>query len=356
MTRAFLLFLLLVLLPGAASCADTLRVGVTHLPPYTYQDDAGKWSGMGVELWRQVAEREMVVYRLQKVSTQDDLIDGLQSGRLDVTLGSHISATDEGRVDFLQAYHRSALGLALPPVNSMWTVVKGLFTLQFLYIVAGLSVLLLVVGSAIYFLERKANGEQFGGERSIWQGIGAGFWWAGVTMTTIGYGDKAPTSLPGRAVAMLWMLMALAVTSSLTAAIINATDASSVITFPRDLKEKQVGVITDAPAAQYLASRGQQYETYATPYEGLLALERGNIDVFVHDATSLRHAAQRLEGIGAYVQATDARPEAYAFAVAENSDLYESLNGAVIDLTTTSGWRNIVASYDDGERSSSESN
>lgn len=356
MTRACSLMVLLVTLSAASYAGDTLRVGVTHLPPYTYQDDAGRWSGMGLELWRQVAEKETLLYRLVEVKRQEDLIEGLEAGALDVTLGSHISAADEARVDFLQAYHRSALGLALPPANSLWTVVTGLFTLQFLYIVAGLSVLLLIVGSAIYFLEREANGEQFGGERSIWQGIGAGFWWAGVTMTTIGYGDKAPTSLPGRAVAMLWMLVALAVTSSLTAAIINATDASSVVTFPRDLQEKTVGVIQDAPAAQYLSSRGQDFQTYATPYDGLLALERGEIEVFVHDATALRHAARRFAGIGAYVQGTDARPEAYAFAVSEDSNWYEPLNGAVIDLTTTSGWRNIVASYDDGERSSSEAN
>lgn len=355
MARSVFLIAGLILLSLAARCADTLRVGVTHLPPYTYQDDAGHWSGLGVELWRQVAEQDMLVYRLVKVARQEDLIDALENGELDVTLGSHISAADEARVDFLQAYHRSSLGLALPPANSLWTVIKGLFTLQFLYIVAGLSVLLLIVGSTIYLLERKSNGEQFGGERSIWQGIGAGFWWAGVTMTTIGYGDKAPTSLPGRAVAMLWMLMALAVTSSLTAAIINATDATQLVAFPRDLRDQRVGVVQDAPAAQYLSSRDQDFVTFDTPRDGLLALERGDIDVFVHDATSLRHAARRFTGIGAYVQATDARPEAYAFAVPQDGELYEPLNAAVIDLTTTTGWRNIVSTYDDGERSSSES-
>ncbi|WP_367182700.1 ion channel [uncultured Christiangramia sp.] len=32
--------------------------------------------------------------------------------------------------------------------------------------------------------------------------IGSGFWWAGVTMITIVYGDKAPVTFWGRAIAL----------------------------------------------------------------------------------------------------------------------------------------------------------
>ena len=349
------ILLLLLFTTQGLIARDTLLVGVTHLPPYSFQDTDERWNGMAVELWRQVAEERQLLYRLVPVATEDSLIARLQAGGIDLALANQISGAGEQRVDFLQAYHRSSLGLALPPSNSLLSVITGLFTLQFLWIVVGLSVLLLLVGSAIYLLERKANGEQFGGERTWWQGIGAGFWWAGVTMTTIGYGDKAPTSLPGRALAMLWMLVALAVTSSLTAAIINATDASNVVEFPRDLKDKEVGVIEDSPAAAYLGSRGQTFVTFVTPQEGLVALDRGEIDVFVHDATALRHQAQRFPGLGAYIQQTDARPEAYAFAMPEGNPQYEPINQSVIDITTTSAWRSVVASYDDGSRSAAGS-
>ncbi|WP_116105270.1 transporter substrate-binding domain-containing protein [Lewinella sp. IMCC34191] len=349
------LLFLLIFFSTVLSAQDTLRVGVAHFPPYTFDDGNGHWNGMAMDLWRQVAGEEMLVYRLVPYEKSDSLLAALAREEIDVLLATPISSEAEQSVDFLQTYHRSSLGLALPPSNSLWAIVKGLFTLQFLYIVIGLSVLLLIIGSLVYLLERKSNGDQFGGERTVWQGIGAGFWWAGVTMTTIGYGDKAPASLPGRVIAMLWMLMALAVTSSLTAAIISAADASSVVEFPRDLQQKSVGVVQDAPAAVYLRSRGQEVNTYESAKEGLLALDRDEIEVFVHDATALHHLSRVYPNLRAYIQPTDARPEAYAFAVRDDSQLYEPLNQAVIEFTTTSDWQSVVSSYDDGSRSASGS-
>ena len=348
--------LICLLLCAVLPAQDTLRVGVTPMPPYTFSDADGHWNGMALDLWRQVAGEEMLIYRIVDYPKEDSLLAALERGDIDVVLATPINGEDELKVDYLQAYHRSSLGLALPPTNSLLSVVTGLFTLQFFWIVVSLSVLLLIVGSAIYFLERNNNGDQFGGERTFWQGIGAGFWWAGVTMTTIGYGDKAPTSLPGRALAMLWMLVALAVTSSLTAAIISATDSSQVVEFPRELRDKQVGVVTDSPAGTFLTSRGQQFTTYDTPHQGLLGLEKGEIEVFVHDASALHHQSAKYPNLRAHIQETDAQPEAYAFAVRERSPLYEPLSRAVIDITTTSAWRDTEASYADGSRSADGSN
>ena len=57
--------------------------------------------------------------------------------------------------------------------------------------------------------------------------IGAGLWWAVQTVTTVGYGDKVPTSTEGRFVAAIVMVTGLGflsvVTASISALFVEAT-------------------------------------------------------------------------------------------------------------------------------------
>lgn len=340
------LFVYFLFLAALLPAQDVLRVGLADRPPYCMQDADGNWYGMAVQLWRHVAEARQLRYHFTVAPESDSLLQWLAEDSLDVVLYAPLNPAEEGRIDYLQAYHRTSLGLALRKENGLKQTIRGLFSLQFLYIVVGLSVLLLVVGVIVYLLERNGNEDHFGGDRSVWQGIGSGFWWAGVTMTTIGYGDKAPRTLAGRAVAMLWMLVALAVTSSLTAAIIAATNRPQTVQFPRDLRSMRVGVVAEGPAANYFATLGQEVRTYPDTRNGLEALSGTEVDAFVDDVTALRYLIDEYRSLSATIETTDAEIEALAFAVQQDSPLREPLDQTVIQITLTEMWREIMTAYD----------
>ena len=329
-----------------------LLVAVRSAPPYSMQDEAGNWHGMAIDLWREVAEANRWTYSYVNFQTEDEVTAALLGGGIDVITLASLTDTSAQRLGHSYPYHMTSLGVALPKASGLWSTIKGIFSLQFLYIVAGLCVLLLVVGVAVYLVEKSSNEDQFGGERSTWEGIGSGFWWAGVTMTTIGYGDKAPRTFFGRTIAMLWMLVALAVTSSLTAAIITATEARKAIQFPQDLSKLETGVAEDSPAAKYLRELGQSTTSFRTALEGLKAREENTIEAFVDDVTTLRYLTDEHRQLGANVQETSAKPIYYTFAVRPDSPLIESLDRALLRTVLTERWREIVKQYG-GQRSSS---
>ena len=54
----------------------------------------------------------------------------------------------------------------------------------------------------------------------------AGIWFSAVTVTTVGYGDKAPISPIGRIVTLVWMFMGIAMCSVFTGFMSTALETS----------------------------------------------------------------------------------------------------------------------------------
>ena len=71
------------------------------------------------------------------------------------------------------------------------------------------TLLILVGGGCLSILE----------PRTVRGGYGDGIWWAIVTASTVGYGDIAPSTVPGRIIAVLLMLVGIGLMSTLAASI-----------------------------------------------------------------------------------------------------------------------------------------
>ena len=95
--------------------------------------------------------------------------------------------------------------------------------------------------------EGRRNRDMFGA--GAIKGIGHGIWWAAVTMTTVGYGDKAPQTLGGRIVAIIWMFASIILISSFTASIttsLTISELSGKVRGSRDLPTVRVGSVAQS--------------------------------------------------------------------------------------------------------------
>ncbi len=322
------------------------KVGVFESPPFMIKSQQGQWDGISVDLWRFVADELNIMYEL--VETQPgQVIAQIENGALDMALALNANGEDAKRVSFSQVYYIAYMGVVSDTMQSLMSIFQGIFTQRFFRIVLFISILLLVVGTLIWLIERKANEDNFGGERNFWHGIGAGFWWAGVTMTTIGYGDKAPITFGGRAVALVWMLVAMAVTSSLTAAVVSAVGMgkSGYLQIPNDLKDKKVGSVVQSPAADYLQQHQVDFKTYEEPRQAMEALKQKEIEAFVFNLASLKYLSKEYAQFRSKVQPTQLNPRFFAFAMRQDFPLQKALDRALLKKVNDDSWPALLQRY-----------
>ncbi len=325
-----------------------LRVGIKEAVPFAMRQADGSWTGISAELWQDLANG--LDYRYEFVELPlDELFTRLESGELDLAIAAlTVTHEREKRVDFSHAYFNTGLGIAvLPGPGRGWaTVVQRLFTTVFFEIVIGILAVLLVTGALVYVFERRKNPEHFG--NGPVKGISNGIWWAAVTMTTVGYGDRVPKTIGGRLMAIIWMFSAILIISGLTASVTSTLTLArleSNVSGPRDLHRVRVATIRDSTSADYLVRQGIAFKETDTPLDCLNLLRAGQVDAVVYDAPILRYLClSRFRGDLKVLEATFEKQD-YAIALRGGSPLREPLNRALLEAVTSPKWDVILQRY-----------
>jgi len=333
---------------GQTQAGRALIVGTKEVPPFAMKNSEGTWTGVSIDLWRQIATELNLPFEFQERDLQG-LLGGVADGSLDLAVAAlSITAEREEICDFSHPYYVTGLGIAIAlKQRTPWLVVlRKLFSLHYLKIVIGLCVLLLALGTLIWWFEHKRNPEQFGGGTTA--GIGSGFWWSAVTMTTVGYGDKAPITLWGRVVAITWMLLAIIIVSVFTATITSTLTVAHLdvaVKGPQDLPRVRVGAIADTTSEVYLRDHQISHTSFKTALEGLGAIDAGAIEALVYDVPILRYLIQNEFKGGLDVLPHTFNREDYGIALSKSSSLREQINRVLLEKIQGREWQDILHQY-----------
>jgi len=348
---SFTLISLLIwsLLFSQSIAEEKLIVGTKLAEPFVVKNDNGELSGISIELWNRIAselksEVEFKVYDL------NGLLQAVEHGKVDVAVSPlTITSVREKLFDFTHAYFTTGLSIAFSNTESgnILGVFRNIFSKQFMSVILLIFFVLFVVGFLVWLFERNKNKEQFGG--GVSKGLGSSFWWAAVTMTTVGYGDKAPKTTGGRIIALIWMFAGLIMISGFTAAVASALTVDQLdsgINKLSDLYDVKVGTVKNSSSEDYLYQNGIEFITTENVEEGISAVAENRIDAFVYDAPILKYYIKS-QNIANKVSVLPIvlNPINYGFALPQNSILREPINRILLHEIDKPEWKKVVNSY-----------
>ncbi|MEO1485247.1 MAG: transporter substrate-binding domain-containing protein [Bacteroidota bacterium] len=334
----------------AQEVKDTLKVGYTNAAPFIIEEQ-GELQGINVWLWTRVAEDLGLPYELHRMDFPE-MLEGLTSGAVDVSINPLTITSERSKeFEFTDSFYASHSVIVVAKQTS-WQKIKGFlssfFQANFIRGFLALFGLLLFFGILVWLFERKKNPEHF---RRNHKGLWDGLWWSVVTLTTVGYGDKAPQTRLGKVTALLLMFSGLLFVSGLTASIASSLTvgqlASESSNF-EDFKEKNVGTIKNSGAEDFLKGHFfKSVSTFGGVQPGLTALRDNELDAFIYDSPIVRYRMKRdstFQNLEVLPQKFDV--QFYAFGLKHNSTALEKkISQRILEIMETQEWQVILSEY-----------
>lgn len=335
---------------GREFAAAKLVVGAMRVPPFAMRGDDGRWSGLSIELWEQVAARLKLEFEFREYDYDPaGLLNAVELRQIDVAVAP-IAVTPEGelRFDFSQPYFAAGLGIAVrtEPRQGVLKILGALITSQLLTTIVPLFGLLLIIGGLVWWVERRHNPAHFN-PRPL-TGIGDGLWWAAVTMTTTGYGDKTPVTWRGRTIAIVWMFASIFCIAFFSATLSSSFVVGSLrtgVSGPADLPGVRVAAVSATPGERWLAGQGQTARSYPFVIQAAKALKRGEVDALIYERAILGHMIKEYGWMDLQLLPQTVASHDYALALPTGSPLTEGINRALLAIVQRPEWRAVTQRY-----------
>jgi ABC-type amino acid transport substrate-binding protein len=323
-----------------------------HEPPFAILSEDGVISGFGVDLWEQIAQDYQTEFEYVAYNDHLGLIRALDFMEIDVAINPiHVNEIRMRMFEVTQPFYVSSVGVATTSRDRSYIsmILLNFLSLDFLRLVLWIVLTVLIFGVMLWIAERNHNRMQFG---TGWHGLFDGLWWSAVTITTVGYGDKAPKSKIGRAIAMLWMFLAIIIISAFTGTVASTLTVKSLNVDIEKFEElrnvKKLGCVHGSTSEDLLKKNNIAiHYYYDSPEEALRGLANKEIEVLLHDRTVLDYLISKLDLYRkVHLLPVDFHKQYRSFLLPKGSEDIKWINPLLVRNINKSTWQEILQRYE----------
>lgn len=282
--------------------AAPLRVGICDLPPWSIPPSprTDYWSGLAAVVWRQAVRELSLDYSITSMNYAQ-LLGALERGEVDVGI-TGIPIVPENLVRFTLTPPFDQTGLSIATrVRDTLSVEAVLGRMLHSEVVTWLLVLLgfaLAFAIGFWVLERRRNPPL---EGSIARGLAESAWWSFSTLSTVGYGDRVPVTMRGRALGALWMaagFVLMTISAAVVTSVLTVERLTPLVRGPADLARSRNGVMRGTLSEAYLSEARLPATAFETMEEAVAALAGGQVDAVIGPTATLVYLVERTERHG----------------------------------------------------------
>jgi ABC-type amino acid transport substrate-binding protein len=320
----------------------TLKIAVKEFPPFVFKDQRG----FCIDMANFICERYGIEPEFVYYQTVPQVLNAVATGECDINFsGITITAEREKRIDFSHPFFDSGLMVAVKqdPENRFMK-----FTLQILRVL-GISLLVFLIGltlvaHTIWYIE-KSDTQPKGFSTVYRKGIVDAYWWAIVTMTTVGYGDKCPKKIVGRIIASVWMIIGIIWFAAFTATLTSSLTVSKIghdeIKGLTDLSSRKVAVIKGTTSENFMRYHDVTVMLVESFDDLIASLKNETVDAVVYDAPALMYAAKRDPEIEVVGQMFDEQKYGIVFRQGAQHHYKEIFNVAILEMQKSGEYKRI---------------
>ncbi|WP_231758852.1 transporter substrate-binding domain-containing protein [Microbulbifer elongatus] len=309
-----------------------VNVGVYLSPPFVMQEGE-KLSGMSVELWENISQKQNLSSQYRVYKDIKSLVDGVHRGEIDVAVTNlTITEARARKIDFTQPWFDAGLRVMVGKKRrtSISDILQGLkktgMLASYLWILG-----VIVLATLAFTLFYRKFDREF--PRRWRDGLAESFYSVMSIATSGNAQRKNLFGWVGKIWAGIWLVCGVAVVSFITASITSVMTSlalTSQINGLRDLPGKTVGVLAGSVAEEYIRENGISTHGFDSTEQAVAALHAGEVDAIVGDSPVLAYFAFNNPELGLRLVGKLFNPDKYAFAVPKGSSLARPLSIEII--------------------------